>query len=101
MVLLIYEQIWAMSLWLEQPLEVGNLGEIKLRFNLIPQIHDLIEQGFEPSVARHYDVAADNMHFILTFEVPEAMRTWITLKYPEPVEDIDFDDMITIRAKQP
>ena len=99
MALLIYDQIWSMSAWLESSIEITAIGDIRVRFAVVPQIQDLLDQGFVPTISKRHDIHRDNVHFTMTFDIPESVRTFMLLKYPQPVEEIDFDSMITIKGR--
>ena len=90
-----YEQIWEMSSWLEISVDHGEnvIGEI---FKSVPAIAWLLENDFAPTVTRHQDVYLQNIRFIMQFELADEIVTFLLVKWPDEVEKIDFDSMITI-----
>lgn len=87
-----YEQIISTDLWLESN-AVDTFYKI---FKEIPQVVYLMEQGYEPKISKWDDYKSMNLHIAYQFLIPESMLTWICLQWPEAVNRIDFDKMMTI-----
>lgn len=81
-----YTQVWGTAEWMEQ-----NTFEIGQAFMSVGAIEWLRLQGYTSQVTRHYEVASDNFHVTMSFEIPEEVYTFILLKWPEAVARIDFD----------
>lgn len=81
-----YTQVWGMADWMEHnSLEVGRA------FMSVEAINWLRLQGYRSQVTRHFEVASDNFHITMSFEIPEEVYTFMLLKWPEEVVRIDFD----------
>ena len=85
-----------MDLYLEQPITINSQGEVGMRFLAVPQIKELIDMGYKPTISKRHEFQSQNIIFTITFEVPDEVKTFMLLKYPNPVSDINFEDMITI-----
>ena len=73
-----YTQRWRMEDWIRDMDHQADHA-----WSLDPQINWLIEQGYKPRTSKHYDRAMDILHYILIFDVPESIQTFLLLQYPE------------------
>lgn len=95
----IYEQIWAMELWLESGMDHGN-EVVGKTFMSIPQIAWLMGNGYMPVLSKFHDMSTQNITFSMRFDIPDDVATFFLLKWDKPVEQIDFDNMITLIEKK-
>jgi hypothetical protein len=81
-----YTQIWGMAEWMEDQRDL-----VARAFYEVEPIQWMQEQGYTSHVARHYDRLTDNFHVKITFNIPDEIYTYVTLKWPEEVVKVDFN----------
>lgn len=90
--LVTYEQIISTDVWMETN-AVDTFYKI---FHAIPQVAYLMEQGYEPVITKWNNHASMNLHIAYQFRIPETLLSWICLQWPEAMQNIDYDQMITV-----